>query len=57
MPATERFASDIATGIPQLPATITAADPWLAQAKPLLSGSELGGLLNELAPASGDSRS
>jgi hypothetical protein len=54
LPATERFARDIAKGIPQVPATIVAADPWLAQAKPLLSGSELGGLLNELAPASAE---
>ena len=54
LPATERFARDISRGIPQLPATIVAADPWLAQAKPLLSASELGGLLNELAPASGE---
>jgi phospholipid/cholesterol/gamma-HCH transport system substrate-binding protein len=54
LPGTERFARDIAKGIPQLPATIVAADPWLAQAKPLLSRSELGGLLNELAPASGE---
>jgi phospholipid/cholesterol/gamma-HCH transport system substrate-binding protein len=54
LPGTERFARDIAKGIPQVPATIVAANPWLAQAKPLLSGSELGGLLNELAPASGE---
>jgi phospholipid/cholesterol/gamma-HCH transport system substrate-binding protein len=54
LPATERFAREIAKGIPQIPATIVAADPWLAQAKPLLSPSELGGLLNELAPASAE---
>jgi ABC-type transporter Mla subunit MlaD len=54
LPVTERFSRDIARGIPQLPATIVAADPWLAQAKPLLSGAELGGLLRELAPATGD---
>jgi phospholipid/cholesterol/gamma-HCH transport system substrate-binding protein len=54
LPATERFARDISKGIPQVPATIVAADPWLAQAKPLLSGSELGGLLKELAPASSE---
>jgi hypothetical protein len=40
--------------LPQLPATITAADPWLAQAGPLLSNAELGGLLHELQPASAD---
>jgi phospholipid/cholesterol/gamma-HCH transport system substrate-binding protein len=51
---TERFARDLAGGISQLPSTIDAAYPWLAQAKPLLSGSELLGLLRELAPATGD---
>ena len=56
LPATERFARDLARGIPQLPATIDAAYPWLAQAGPLLSKSELGGLLHELAPATGDLR-
>jgi phospholipid/cholesterol/gamma-HCH transport system substrate-binding protein len=54
LPATERFARDLAGGVPQIPATITAAYPWLAQAKPLLSPSELGGLLHALAPATGD---
>lgn len=53
-PATERFSNDFASGLPQLPPTITAAYPWLAQAKPLLSASELRGLLRELQPASGD---
>jgi phospholipid/cholesterol/gamma-HCH transport system substrate-binding protein len=51
-PATERFASDLAGSLPQLPATITAAYPWIAQARPLLSRSELGGLLRSLTPAS-----
>lgn len=51
---TERFSTDLATGIPKVPATITAANPWLAQAAPLLSSSELGGLLRQLAPASGN---
>lgn len=53
LPPTERFARDLARGIPQLPATIRAAFPWLDQAGPLLSPSELGGLLHELAPATG----
>jgi phospholipid/cholesterol/gamma-HCH transport system substrate-binding protein len=52
LPATERFAGDLASGVPEVPATILAADPWLAQAKPLLSRSELLGLLEQLAPAS-----
>ena len=53
-PATEQFSNDFASALPQLPPTITAAYPWLAQAKPLLSPSELQGLLRDLQPASGD---
>jgi phospholipid/cholesterol/gamma-HCH transport system substrate-binding protein len=53
-PSTERFSNDFASGLPHLVPTITAAYPWLAQAKPLLSASELQGLLRELQPASGD---
>ena len=53
-PATEQFSNQLATGLPQLPATIAAAYPWLAQAKPLLSEAELRGLLAQLAPASGE---
>ena len=51
---TGRFAAALAVSIPQLPSTITAADPWLAQARPLLSSAELPGLLSQLVPASGD---
>ena len=54
LPVTERFARDLARGLPQLPPTIDAAYPWLAQAGPLLSNSELGGLLHEIAPATGN---
>jgi phospholipid/cholesterol/gamma-HCH transport system substrate-binding protein len=53
IPATRRFARDLAPSVAQTPATITAADPWLAQAKPLLSRPELGGLLHQLRPATG----
>jgi ABC-type transporter Mla subunit MlaD len=53
-PATEQFSNDFASGLPQLTPTITAAYPWLAQAKPLLSRTELQGLLRDLQPASGD---
>ena len=53
-PATEQFADDIATGLPQLPPTINAAYPWLAQTGPLLSKSELRGLLDDLQPAASD---
>jgi virulence factor Mce-like protein len=53
-PPSEQFANALATSLPRLPATITAAYPWLAQARPLLSEAELRGLLRQLAPASGD---
>jgi phospholipid/cholesterol/gamma-HCH transport system substrate-binding protein len=53
-PATERFSVAFAKGLPALPATITAAYPWLTQAGPLFSRSELGGLLHDLQPASSD---
>lgn len=53
-PTAEQFANAFANGLPQLPATITAANPWLAQARPLLSNAELGGLLHDLQPASAD---
>lgn len=52
-PATEQFSDQLATGLPQLPATITTSYPWLAQAGPLFSEPELRGLLQQLAPASG----
>jgi phospholipid/cholesterol/gamma-HCH transport system substrate-binding protein len=51
-PSTEQFSNALAPGISELPATIDAADPWLAQAGPLLSNSELRGLLRDLQPAS-----
>lgn len=53
-PPTERFSNAFASSLPELPATIDAAYPWLAQAKPLLSSAELGGLLHDLQPASAD---
>jgi phospholipid/cholesterol/gamma-HCH transport system substrate-binding protein len=53
LPASERFADELAVGMTAVPATVTAAMPWLRQAEPLLTHSELGGLLSELAPASG----
>lgn len=52
-PVTEQFSNQLATGLGQLPVTIRAGYPWLAQALPLLSQSELRGLLSDLAPAAG----
>jgi phospholipid/cholesterol/gamma-HCH transport system substrate-binding protein len=53
-PPTERWSVALAGSLPELPATITAAYPWIAQAQPLFSGAELGGLLRQLAPATRD---
>jgi phospholipid/cholesterol/gamma-HCH transport system substrate-binding protein len=50
-PATEQFSTALAGSLSQLPSTITTAYPWLSQAGPLLSNSELRGLLNDLQPA------
>jgi phospholipid/cholesterol/gamma-HCH transport system substrate-binding protein len=44
LPPFRALAIELTPSIEELPATIDAADPWLAQAKPLLSKSELGGL-------------
>jgi phospholipid/cholesterol/gamma-HCH transport system substrate-binding protein len=52
LPPTRKFARDLSPGLREIPATITAADPWLAQAKPLLGPAEGGGLLADLRPAS-----
>jgi hypothetical protein len=49
-PATRAFAQENLPGVYETPATIAAAFPWLAQATPLLSKDELGGLVNDLQP-------
>lgn len=48
---TRRFARTLVAGIKRLPATITAALPWLAQLSALNSPRELGGRLKQLEPA------
>jgi phospholipid/cholesterol/gamma-HCH transport system substrate-binding protein len=53
-PATRRFAQALTSSVPELPGAIEAARPWLAQAAPLLSRDELGGLLEQLRPATAD---
>jgi phospholipid/cholesterol/gamma-HCH transport system substrate-binding protein len=53
-PPTRAFALELIPGVQQTPATIDAAYPWIAQAEPLLSPSELGGLVNELRPTTAD---
>ncbi len=49
-PNTRAFAREILPGVKATPASIDAGLPWLAQARPLLSTSELGGLLDQLQP-------
>ncbi len=48
---TQQFAAAILPGVKQLGPTISAALPWIAQATPLVSPQELGGLLRDLTPA------
>ena len=50
-PPTRAFAREIIPGVRETPATIDAALPWIAQARPWMGPRELGGLAAELAPA------
>jgi phospholipid/cholesterol/gamma-HCH transport system substrate-binding protein len=49
-PNTRRFALAILPGVKETASTIDAAFPWIAQARPLVSQAELGGLVNDLTP-------
>ena len=53
-PSTRAFALEIIPGVRETPATIKAALPWIAQARPLMGPNELGGVASQLAPASQD---
>jgi phospholipid/cholesterol/gamma-HCH transport system substrate-binding protein len=53
-PNTRAFAKEILPGVKETPATITAATPWIAQARKLVSDDELGGLVTELKPTTID---
>jgi virulence factor Mce-like protein len=53
-PPTRAFAREILPGVRETPATIKAAFPWIAQARPLMGRKELGGLASELSPATRD---
>ncbi len=64
LPPLRTLALELEPSLRRLPATIDAADPWLEQARPLLSGRELGGLARllraatpPLAQVPGDTRS
>ena len=53
-PPTRAFAREILPGVRETPATIQAAFPWIAQARPLMGPKELGGLARQLSPATAD---
>jgi phospholipid/cholesterol/gamma-HCH transport system substrate-binding protein len=53
-PPTRAFATEIRPGVRETPATIQAAFPWIAQADALMGKQELGGLAEELSPATVD---
>lgn len=53
LPPLRAWAIEMTPAVAELPAVIKAGKPWLAQARPLLSGKELGGtakLLREATP-------
>ena len=49
LPSTRRFARDLVPAAKATPAAIDAAEPWIAQARPLLGERELGGWLRDLS--------
>jgi phospholipid/cholesterol/gamma-HCH transport system substrate-binding protein len=54
LPPLRAWAIEFRPAVAELPALISAAEPWLAQARPLLSGREAGGvakLLRESTPS------
>jgi phospholipid/cholesterol/gamma-HCH transport system substrate-binding protein len=53
-PPTRAFAKEILPGVRETPATIDASFPWIDQTRKLVSKSELGGLAEELSPATRD---
>jgi virulence factor Mce-like protein len=53
-PPTRAFAREIRPGVRETPATIDAALPWIDQTRALVSREELGGLAEELSPATVD---
>ncbi len=51
LPSVRRFSLEIIPGVEQTQPTIDAVTPWIAQARPLVSKSELGGLVADTQPA------
>jgi phospholipid/cholesterol/gamma-HCH transport system substrate-binding protein len=54
IPPTRALARELLPGVRATPATLRAAQPWLPQARGLLSRGELGGLAAALQPTSAD---
>ncbi len=50
-PPTRAFAIEILPGVKATPSTIDAALPWIAQTRTLVSSEQLGGLVQQLQPA------
>ena len=53
-PSVRAFATEIRPGVRETPATIEAAFPWIEQTRALVQPEELGGLAEELSPATAD---
>jgi virulence factor Mce-like protein len=53
-PPTRAFAKEILPGVRETDATIGASFPWIAQTRKLVSKAELGGLAQQLSPATRD---
>jgi ABC-type transporter Mla subunit MlaD len=51
LPALRAFAIELEPAVAELPDLIASAKPWLAEARPLVSGKEAGGLAKMLAEA------
>jgi ABC-type transporter Mla subunit MlaD len=51
LPALRAYAIELTPAVAELPDLISSAEPWLAQARPLVSGKEGGGLAKLLAEA------
>lgn len=51
LPALRAYAIELRPAVAELPGLISASEPWLEQARPLLSGREAGGVAKLLAKA------
>jgi len=51
LPPTQAFSREILPALQETPATVAASGPWLDQVTPFVGPRELGGLLEDLSPA------